>query len=90
MSKFTNVPRPSPLPQGVGSDFLRERIEKEVPEIAIPEETPASMPPPLAYTGMSAEEDTTPQQETDYYAKERNLFSDDYLEQPSVDTYTDL
>ena len=90
MSKFTNVPRPSPLPQGVGSDFLRERIEKEVPEIAIPEETPTSMPPPLAYTGMSAEEDTTPQQETDYYAKERNLFSDDYLEQPSVDTYTDL
>jgi len=80
MSKFVNVPRPSSVPQGVGSDFLRERIaENEVPAIDIPEEQQA--PPPLAYTGMSADEDTTTPEDLNYYNKERTLFQDDDLEQ---------
>jgi hypothetical protein len=89
MSKFVNVPRPSSVPQGVGSDFLRERIsETEVPAIAVSEEQQA--PPPLAYTGMSADEDTTSPEDANYYGKERNLFSDDYLDEFGIDTYKDL
>ena len=92
MSKFINVPRPSPLPEGVGNEFLQQRIaEQQVPTVPMPTtESPSSVPPPLAYTGMTAEDETIPQADIDYYSKERELFKDDYLDQFGVDTYGDL
>jgi len=90
MSKFTNVPRPSPLPQGVGTDFLRERIaQDEVANVPLPEEG-SQVPPPLAYTGMSADEISASPEDTNYFAKESDLFRDDYLDKFGMDTYSDL
>ena len=92
MAKFINVPRPAQLPEGVGSDFLQERLaEQAVPEMGLPAVSPAqNTPPPLPYTGMSAEEADVSQEDIDYYSKERDLFKDDYLDQFGVDNYGDL
>jgi hypothetical protein len=89
MSKFVNVPRPSGVPEGVGSEFLRERIsETEVPSINISEDQ--QVPPPIAYTGMSAEEETASPEDIDYYSRERNLFQDDDLEQQYIADNSDI